>query len=148
MPAKGSLIARGSYILIMRNRHNLELEVGKLGRVQFERGYYVYVGSGLGGVYQRARRHMRRDKKKYWHIDYLTPEYMSIKRIYIIRSGQSIEEILAQKIEKTSCSAVVGFGSSDSPLASHLFFFASPPHRKKSFMDIVHDFKAENMNLH
>jgi sugar fermentation stimulation protein A len=148
MSTTGSLSSKGGYILIMQNKHNMELDIGKLGRVKFEQGYYVYVGSGMGGVYERTKRHSRKDKKKHWHIDYLTPEYMSIKRIYIIRREQRIEELLAQRIEKISYRGVKGFGASDSSLASHLFFFASPPHHMRAFTDIVLDFNAEKVDFH
>jgi len=36
-------------------------------------GYYIYIGSafGPGGVRARMLRHLRADKPKHWHIDYL-----------------------------------------------------------------------------
>ena len=148
MSTTGSLIFRGSYILIMQNRQSIEIDIGKLGKVIFEQGYYVYVGSGMGGVYERIKRHSRMDKKKHWHIDYLIPEHMSSKEIYIVFSAQRIEELLAQRIEKISRSSVKGFGASDSSLSSHLFFFASPPRHMRAFMDIIHDFNAEKVDLH
>jgi sugar fermentation stimulation protein A len=148
MSTKGSLSARGGYILVMRNEKNMELETGKLGKLQFRKGYYVYVGSGMGGVYERIKRHSSKDKKKRWHIDYLTPDYMNIKKIYVVRSEKRIEELLAYKIEKISCGGVKGFGASDSSLPSHLFFFSSPPHHMKAFIDIVSDLNAEEANLH
>ena len=145
MSTTDSLNYRGSYLLIMQNKHSIELDIGKLGKVKFEQGYYVFIGSGMGGVYERIKRHSRKDKKKHWHIDYLTPEYMSIKKIYVIRKAKKIEELLAQRIEKISYRGVKGFGASDSSLASHLFFFASPPHHMRAFLHIVHDFNAENV---
>ena len=148
MPSKESILSKGSYILIMQNKQSMELDIGRLGRVTFNQGYYVYVGSGMGGVYERVKRHSRKDKKKHWHIDYLTPENMPIKRIYIICRAQRMEELLARRIEKISCKGVKGFGASDSSLSSHLFFFSSPPHHMKAFMDIVHDFNAEKVDFH
>ena len=143
-----SSISRGSYILIMQSREKIELNIGKLGTVNFKQGYYVYVGSAMGGVNERIKRHSRKNKKKHWHIDYLTPEHMSIKEIYIVYMAQRIEELLAQRIEKISLGGVQGFGASDSSLSSHLFFFASPPHHMKVFMDILHDFNAEKVDFH
>lgn len=38
----------------------------------FPAGWYVYVGSGKTNIFSRIHRHLRRQKKIHWHIDYLT----------------------------------------------------------------------------
>lgn len=50
-----------------------EIVVGKLGVLEAQPGYYVYVGSafGPGGVAARVGRHFRREKTLRWHMDYL-----------------------------------------------------------------------------
>jgi sugar fermentation stimulation protein A len=133
---------RGSYILVIRNEKRREIVVGRLGRVKFEKGYYVYIGSGMGGVDARLKRHFRKRKKRFWHIDYLTPDHMNIDRFYIIRRAQRIEEPIAKRMERISTGRVDGFGATDSGLQSHLFFFRSPPYRMSSFIDILLDFKT------
>jgi Uri superfamily endonuclease len=143
-----SSLSKGSYILIMQNKKSMDIDIGKLGKVNFEKGYYVYVGSGMGGVFERIKRHSRKDKIKHWHIDYLTPEHMSIKETYAVFRAKRIEELLAQRIEKISRRGVKGFGASDSSLSSHLFYFASPPHRIRAFRNIIHDFNAEKVDFH
>jgi len=49
----------------------LRLRIGKLGIHNLPHGYYVYVGSALGGLASRLRRHLRSEKRLHWHIDYL-----------------------------------------------------------------------------
>ena len=58
---------------MLRFSKRLEIVVGRLGVIQAERGYYVYVGSALGsgGLAARVGRHCRREKRLRWHVDYL-----------------------------------------------------------------------------
>lgn len=66
--------APGSYVLVLAAPQSLRLEVGRLGWVTLTPGYYVYFGSamGPGGLRARLGRHLRPDKTRRWHIDYLT----------------------------------------------------------------------------
>ncbi len=63
----------GSYVLVLDLPAGTVLDVGRLGRVVIEQGRYVYLGSALGpgGVAARLNRHLRPDKRRHWHIDYL-----------------------------------------------------------------------------
>jgi len=45
--------------------------IGALGVIHFD-GYYVYVGSAQNNISKRISRHLRKDKKTKWHVDYLT----------------------------------------------------------------------------
>jgi Uri superfamily endonuclease len=42
--------------------------------IELTKGYYIYVGSafGAGGLTSRLHRHVRKQKKKHWHIDQVT----------------------------------------------------------------------------
>ncbi len=53
----------GAYLLFIRVRAARTLATGRLGRVRFPIGNYVYIGSGMGGLSQRVGRHFRTDKK-------------------------------------------------------------------------------------
>ncbi len=66
--------AWGAYLLQFRLEEPLELDAGRLGRVLLPAGWLAYVGSamGPGGLRRRLERHLRRDKRLHWHIDYLT----------------------------------------------------------------------------
>jgi sugar fermentation stimulation protein A len=48
-----------------------KIYVGKLGRVHFRRGFYIYVGSAMANLTERMERHRRLRKKHHWHIDEL-----------------------------------------------------------------------------
>jgi len=131
---------RGTYLLVLENRSIKWIDVGKLGQIRFNKGYYVYVGSGMNGVDRRVARHYRDRKSFHWHIDYITPSHMPITGSYTIRRSLNLEEEIAMRCEKISHGSIDGFGSSDSSRRSHLFFFPSPPHERRDFLDMILDF--------
>jgi Uri superfamily endonuclease len=45
----------GTYVLILSCASNAHIQIGCLGIMQLQRGYYVYVGSSLGPRGLRAR---------------------------------------------------------------------------------------------
>ena len=63
----------GTYALVLRLSRRMEIVVGRLGVLEAQPGYYVYVGSALGpgGLAARLGRHLRREKTWHWHVDYL-----------------------------------------------------------------------------
>lgn len=138
----------GTYLLVLENSSMKRIDVGKLGRVRFSKGYYVYVGSGMNGLDCRVARHYRTKKSTHWHIDHITPRHMPIVRCYKIRSALRLEEMIVKRCEKIAPGNIQGFGSSDSSRRSHLFFFPSPPHERRDFLDIVLDLMtfSENSN--
>lgn len=56
----------------MRLSRPAPIEVGALGRFDFHAGWYAYVGSARRAMQARVERHCAPDKKKRWHIDYLS----------------------------------------------------------------------------
>jgi len=132
---------RGSYILVLENSMDRIIEVGGLGFIVFQKGYYVYVGSALNSLKARLRRHRRTRKKRFWHIDYLTPDHFKLVKAYAIHRTDRIEHLMADRVSSIARAAVAGFGSSDSSASSHLFYFQTPPFRSAQFMDIVLDFR-------
>lgn len=66
--------APGTYLLFLEACDGLNVAVGRLGQLDLQRGWYVYVGSALGsgGLASRLRRHMTGPRRFHWHIDYLT----------------------------------------------------------------------------
>ena len=96
------------------------MEVGALGPVAFPQGFYAYCGSAMGGLKARINRHLRRKKKVRWHIDYLLEEGR-VKRVIYAPTDERLECQLAQKLGEAFHS-FHGFGSSDCPCPSHLFF--------------------------
>lgn len=101
-----------SYVLILENRVERLLEVGKLGRVAFRPGYYYYVGSAKR--IKRVTRHFN-VKKKRWHIDYVSSVFTVLGAILF--KIPECELAKKMKLEK-----IPGFGCSDCECESHLFY--------------------------
>jgi Uri superfamily endonuclease len=111
---------RGTYVLLLHAPYDFTLNVGELGNLPFKMGYYAYVGSALGGLSQRVRRHLVKKKKIRWHIDYLLSRAPAVDVIYArgrVRKECAIAEKLAKRFEH-----IRGFGSSDCKCGSHLFY--------------------------
>ncbi len=115
---------KGGYVLLISLPRAQTVTVGSLGSICFAAGGYAYVGSALGGLEARIRRHLRTAKKKHWHIDYLL-ERASVSRVIMAGSGQRLECRLAARLSGRF-DAVTGFGSSDCRCPGHLFFSPSP----------------------
>ncbi|MEA3254739.1 MAG: GIY-YIG nuclease family protein [Candidatus Altiarchaeota archaeon] len=110
---------KGAYILLMELIDDEEIEVGKLGTIKFRRGYYAYVGSALNNMEARIKRHLSKEKKLWWHIDYLLTK-AEIKEVICMESDKREECEIAKKIAKQAKS-IKGFGCSDCKCRSHLF---------------------------
>jgi Uri superfamily endonuclease len=112
---------KGIYVLIIHIKENIEVSVGALGKIKFEKGFYAYVGSAQNSVEKRIKRHLRRSKRKFWHIDYLLDNSsVKIVKIFHKKAGKTEECKIAKKIRRKSVVAVKGFGSSDCKCESHL----------------------------
>ncbi|MGQ9743694.1 MAG: GIY-YIG nuclease family protein [Candidatus Bathycorpusculaceae bacterium] len=111
----------GVYVLIIKVSKPLSINVGALGTVNFEKGIYAYVGSAKTGLNQRIGRHLRRDKRKFWHIDYLLSD-ISVKVLKVFKvKKENLGECEVAKIISERGVPVSGFGSSDCRCISHLF---------------------------
>ena len=63
---------KGTYCLIINVKKDVKIKIGKvLGEIEFKKGCYLYVGSAMNSLEKRVQRHLSKDKKKHWHIDYL-----------------------------------------------------------------------------
>ncbi|MHA1295495.1 MAG: GIY-YIG nuclease family protein [Promethearchaeota archaeon] len=96
---------KGSYILVIYLKDDDYIKVGKLGKISFQKGYYVYVGSAMGDkgsttLNNRIARHLQKsgEKKLFWHIDYLlNSSHSKIVKIYLIPSKIRQECMIAKK---------------------------------------------------
>jgi len=118
----------GCYNLVIELKQRKKIRVGKLGKVAFQPGIYVYTGSAMGGLRARLLRHLSGTKKLRWHIDYfLNDEQASVKRIFLYPAAPGQECRQNQKIAaiRGAQSALCKFGASDcnSGCHSHLIFF-------------------------
>jgi len=114
-------MAKGIYILVVSVSKDINVKVGTLGNVNFEKGMYAYVGSAQNNLEKRIERHLRKTKQKFWHIDYIL-DYDNVKvlKVFYKHAGKSEECKVANKIGER-CVPTKGFGSSDCKCKSHLF---------------------------
>ena len=111
---------KGTYVLLIENDRVRNINIGRLGKLAFIPGYYIYVGSALNNLEKRIQRHCSSNKKIFWHIDYLLEE-MEICEVFRIESNHRLECMVAQKFAECFF-PVSGFGCSDCKCKSHLFF--------------------------
>jgi len=115
---------KGIYLLICELRRNVEISVGRLGKFSFRKGFYVYVGSAMNGLDQRVARHLRKDKKMHWHIDYLLKKAKIIDIVLFETFDSNDECMTASKVAKFADEEPIkSFGSSDCQCNTHLFYF-------------------------
>jgi Uri superfamily endonuclease len=112
---------KGAYVLVVSVDELACIKVGALGRVSFRRGLYAYVGSGQVGLHKRVARHLRRSKKRFWHIDYLLDSgAANVVRVFW-KDGEKSEECHVAEVLGELGVPIAGFGCSDCRCRSHLF---------------------------
>lgn len=112
---------KGIYALIIQLDSDINLCVGTLGKLIFKKGLYVYIGSAQTNLAHRLKRHLRREKRLFWHIDYLLNHRAAkVTKVFYKEADKSGECLLAQAISKKG-TPVAGFGCSDCHCKSHLF---------------------------
>jgi len=123
-----------TYILFIEVTGNKSILVGKLGRLGFKNGIYAYVGSARKGLEARIRRHLRKSKKLFWHIDYLLSQKDA--RVVEVWIGNGRRECrVARRIHDNVSSQVIrNFGSSDCKCPSHLFYLKNKTAKVKSLL--------------
>jgi len=117
----------GVYCLLLRLGKGRDLKIGRRERT-FPAGYYLYVGSAMGGMNARIQRHLSRDKKKRWHIDFLA-DAAKVHRVFRFPTGsRTVECRLARRLAANKdATGIDGFGSSDCRCKTHLFHFGAKP---------------------
>jgi Uri superfamily endonuclease len=112
---------KGVYILLINVSKGTQERIGSLGKVNFDKGTYAYVGSAQNNLEKRIARHRSKNKKLFWHIDYLLENRFAkvVKAFYKI--GGRIEECrIAERLSESE-GMVPNFGCSDCMCESHLF---------------------------
>ena len=117
---------RGTYTLVLYLPRAQTIRVGKLGAFRFPRGYYIYIGSALNGLAQRIARHLRPDKKRFWHIDYLLA-YAQVKQVWTHQGDGRLECLWARAALALPRARVIAprFGASDCRCPTHLVYFGA-----------------------
>lgn len=115
---------RGAYQLSIYLSRSTYIRIGKKGIFRFPKGYYIYTGSAKNGLKARVERHLREEKKHFWHIDYLL-DHASVKKVFFFPDDKIDECSLSRRTQKRSKGKVVvpKFGASDCSCPTHLVFF-------------------------
>jgi len=122
---------KGTYVLVTELKENSRIKIGKLGTINFPKGYYCYVGSALGksiNLENRISRHKKLNTNKTgklkWHIDYfLVNPSASIIDTIMINNDRRMECEISKKLEKVAVKSINNFGSSDCNCKSHFHYF-------------------------
>ena len=161
----------GVYIMVMHLDHELDLEIGSKGMMHFNAGYYMYAGSAKANLTKRIERHKRKRKKMHWHLDYFRGYCEMIAAVPIRTSGLALESwslthepypsmpsmpdpdvdvsvecALADAVRAIAEWDVPKFGCSDCDCMSHLFGMTENPIHNKAFMDVVEEFRMNQLD--
>ena len=120
----------GTYALIYECKASRSICIGKLGILKLRPGYYLYVGSafGPGGIKARVRHHLIAASAPHWHVDYLKP-HCEVRELWIAYANVKHEQTWVSTLSKSNNVSIplAGFGASDTPAVSHLFYFKAQP---------------------
>jgi Uri superfamily endonuclease len=112
---------KGIYVLIIQVKKHIHPKIGALGEVAFQAGLYAYVGSAQNNLELRVQRHLRKEKRLFWHIDYLLANPAAeVTEVYAFEGDKTCECQIAQLLCQ-HCMPVPRFGCSDCNCTSHLF---------------------------
>ncbi len=112
---------KGVYVLIIQVDETVDVDVGALGKLRFEKGLYAYVGSAQANLEQRIRRHLGKEKRLFWHIDYLLNNSAARTVKVLYKQADKTEECGLAEVIGERGEPVDGFGCSDCSCKSHLF---------------------------
>jgi sugar fermentation stimulation protein A len=135
---------RGSYLLILNLKRNRKIAVGKLGKVHFRKGFYIYVGSAMANLSKRMERHRRLRKRHHWHIDELRA-IAEFRSVLAIRSSDRLECKVARAMSEIAEWSVPRFGSTDCSCETHLFGMASDPIQSEDFQKLLQYFRMDRL---
>ena len=108
------------YLLEWMMAEDREVTIGKLGSFLFPKGIYLYVGSARKNIQARVTRHLAKEKKKRWHMDYLRSYIEPVKAVtFPLHRGEcSLKDFVEKNFQGHT--PIKGFGSSDCKCSSHL----------------------------
>lgn len=123
---------KGIYCLILEVKKDVKVVIGALGKKSFRKGNYIYIGSALNNLEKRIQRHLRKEKKIHWHIDYLTTnKEFKIIKTFFKQTSKKEECNIAKKVSEKGI-PINSFGCSDCKCQSHLY--------KVKFYEFINDF--------
>lgn len=142
MPTK-----KGTYCLIINKKKNSIIKIGAIGEIDFEKGYYIYIGSAMNSLIPRIKRHLSENKKIHWHIDYLLKDKNTeIDEVIFNLSNKKIECELVNSISKEGIE-IDNFGCSDCECKSHLIYFKNNSDCLKNIENTYNNLKIKYYDL-
>jgi sugar fermentation stimulation protein A len=136
---------RGSYLLILELKRKRNIGIGKLGRVSFRKGFYLYIGSAMANLSKRMLRHRHLRKQHHWHIDELRA-VAEFDSVLAIRSSVRLECEIAEAFSDISEWRIPGFGCTDCTCDTHLFGFENNPLHLEKFQKLLQYFRMDRYN--
>lgn len=112
---------KGIYVLFIRIDKAIRIKIGALGEIDFDKGLYAYIGSAQNNLELRVARHRRKEKRLFWHIDYLLSNPATKVTEVIYELGDKSDECIIAKLIEAKAQPIRGFGCSDCRCTSHLF---------------------------
>ncbi|MHB1318578.1 MAG: GIY-YIG nuclease family protein [Anaerolineae bacterium] len=121
-------VCPGSYVLVLRMPAACRLAIGRSLDAELDPGYYLYVGSALGGLRGRLQRYLTGPERIHWHIDYLL-QVSRLCEIWYREGSERLECVWASRLRQGSgvAPAIPRFGSSDCRCPTHLLYAARRP---------------------
>ncbi len=123
----------GCYQLIMHLSEDSRFDIGRRKKLPFPAGFYVYTGSHQKSLDKRLARHVKRQKKMHWHIDYLTTRPAIAIREILIYPGSRAECRINREFMAFSGGEVLqpNFGNGDCRhhCDSHLIYLPELPEK-------------------
>jgi Uri superfamily endonuclease len=132
---------KGIYAVIVYVKNDVSVNIGAIGKKTFSKGHYAYIGSSQNNLEKRVQRHLRRNKRLFWHIDYLlNNDNAKVAKVFYLQADKTKECEIANMLRE-QCEAITSFGCSDCYCTSHLFHLDS----KNSFkIDFMKELKVED----
>ncbi len=137
---------RGVYVLVIELKKRLKIKVGRLGMMSFLPGKYLYVGRAKRYLNGRLKRHFRKDKKNFWHIDYLLQD-SQLEEIWVKRNvfDECRTAATIQSLCNDASLPILGFGSSDCHCPGHLIHLAG---KEWALPQLLKNIKLEKADIH
>ena len=109
---------KGVYSLLIMLGVETGIKIGKLGRINFPAGFYVYTGSAMGkgatSLKGRLMRHLSDKKKNLWHIDYLLSNDSSkVIGLVFAEATENKEHDVVRALKENAKVVCEKFGASD-----------------------------------
>jgi sugar fermentation stimulation protein A len=121
-----------TYVLVLEKKTSSPV-VLKKETIFMKRGIYMYVGSAKRGMHARLARHVRKEKKLFWHIDYVTSRPDVTVKVILLSPGKECATLR----EISDLGVLFGrrLGASDCTCPSHFIYV--PGKRLRQVMGVL-----------